>query len=91
MVSDATSSGPAATAIPSLRFVTHDEASNQRNLLPSRAGTNASTTLLTSRHRRQWHLSSTRGFPGRWKAAASGLAARPALVAAARLPDPVGG
>ena len=37
-LSDATSSGPAASVIPSPRFVTHVEASSQRKLRPSRDG-----------------------------------------------------
>ncbi len=46
-VSDATSSGPAATATPSPRFVVQDDANSQRKPAPSRAGTRPSTTLLT--------------------------------------------
>jgi len=64
-VSDATSSGPAATAIPSLRFVAHDDASNQRNPLPNRAGTTASTTLRTTNTVRR-HRSIATGFARPW-------------------------
>lgn len=48
-VSDATSSGPAASATPSPRLVVHDEASSHWNPLPSRAGTTPSTRLRTGR------------------------------------------
>ena len=48
---DATSSGPAAIAIPSPRFDTQDEASSHRKPTPRRSGTTASTRRLTSRQR----------------------------------------
>ena len=47
-VRDATSSGPAASTIPSPRFVLHDEASSHRNPVPSRRGTTVSTIRLTT-------------------------------------------
>ena len=47
-VSDATSSGPALSAMPSPRFDTHDEAISQRNPTPSRGGAATSTRRLTS-------------------------------------------
>src|SRR4051812_36881962 len=46
-VSEAMSSGPAASANPSPRFDVHDDASSQRKLLPRRRGTKASTTRFT--------------------------------------------
>src|SRR3954465_7279452 len=46
---DATSSGPAASAKPSPRFETQDDASHQRKPAPSRLGAIASSILDTSR------------------------------------------
>ncbi len=48
-VSEATSSGPAARAMPSPRLEVHEEASSQRNPVPSRAGTTVSTMRPTGR------------------------------------------
>lgn len=41
-VSDATRSGPAASAIPSPRLVVHDDATNHRSSVPVRRGNTAS-------------------------------------------------
>ena len=47
---DATSSGPAASVIPSPRFVTHEEASSQRKLRPRRDGAMNSASQCTTAH-----------------------------------------
>ena len=47
-VCEATSSGPAAMAIPSPMLVVHDETSSHRNRWPRRAGRTVSTKRLTS-------------------------------------------
>ena len=47
-VCEATSSGPAAIAMPSPMLVVHDEASSHRNRRPRRAGRTVSTKRLTS-------------------------------------------
>ena len=46
-VRDATSRGPAASAIPSPRLLTHDDASSHRKGRPSRAGATVSARRLT--------------------------------------------
>ena len=43
---EATSSGPAARAMPSPRLLTHDDPSSQRNETPSRDGATASSTRV---------------------------------------------
>ena len=50
-VSEATSSGPAASAIPSPRLEIQDEARSNRNRGPRRLGTTTSTTRLTRSRR----------------------------------------
>ena len=50
-VCDATSSGPAATAIPSPRLLTHDDESNHRNPVPIRGGATASSILFIGQRR----------------------------------------
>ena len=47
-VSEATSSGPAASAMPSPRLLIHDEASSHRNPAPRRGGAATSTRRLAS-------------------------------------------
>ena len=51
-VCEATSSGPAAIAMPSPRLEIHEEASSQRKPVPRRAGTTVSTRRLLTSGRR---------------------------------------
>ena len=46
-VFDATSSGPAASAIPSPTLLVHDDASSSRNPRPSRGGARTSSRRVT--------------------------------------------
>src|SRR4051812_41079765 len=53
-VSDATSSGPAASEMPSPVLLSHDDASSHRKLAPSRFGATASTILRTTGRYPPW-------------------------------------
>src|SRR5659263_664342 len=57
LVSEATTSGPAAIAMPSPRLLTHDDASSHRKPVPRRAGATVSTSRLTTA---RWYPSGAR-------------------------------